>query len=80
MTITVFDLRSYTNAQWVEALTCPINRHGTREKHRCDDWELFKHPKWLVEHYHENGGPVAFARRRAEFVRTVEVPDDDYQI
>ena len=80
MTVTIFDLKSCANAQVVEALTCPINRHCTRRVHDCDDWELFKHQEWLTEHYNANGGPVMFARRRAEFIRTVEVPDEDFQI
>ncbi|MSR79085.1 MAG: hypothetical protein EXS59_02995 [Candidatus Taylorbacteria bacterium] len=75
-----FDHRSYTHAQVTEALTCPLNRDMTRREHNCDDWELFKHPGWLLWHYHENGGPKAFAARREEFVRVTEEPDEDYQI
>ena len=80
MTKITFDLRRYTRAQMVEALTCPLNRDMTRREHSCDDWELFKHPEWLMWHYHENGGPIAFAARRVEFVRVVEIPDEDFQI
>ncbi|MFA6446456.1 MAG: hypothetical protein WCW14_04390 [Candidatus Paceibacterota bacterium] len=73
MKVKQFDTANYTRAQMLEALTCPINRHCTRVEHGCDDWELFKHPEWLMQHYIERGGAVAFAKRRSEFIRDVEV-------
>lgn len=76
----IFDLGRYTRTQLQEALTCPLNRDMTRREHECDDWELFRHPEWLMRHYLENGGAIAFASRRADFVRQVEVPEEDYMI
>jgi hypothetical protein len=76
----VFDLQQYTKRQFVDALTCPINRHGTRVEHGCDDWALYEHPEWLMAHYFANGGPEAFAKRRDEFIRNIEVPDPPVQI
>ncbi len=80
MTQEIFDLGRYTRTQLQEALTCPLNRDMTRREHECDDWELFRYPEWLMSHYLENGGAKAFASRRAEFVRLVEVPEEDYAI
>jgi hypothetical protein len=60
----------------IEALLCPINRDGTRREHGCDDMGLFNNPQWLIEHYIQNGGAKEFEkRRRAEFLREVEIPD-----
>lgn len=71
----IFDFKKYELKQILEAVTCPINRHGTREEHGCDDWELFRHPELLIKHFVENGGAAAFAKRRAEFEREIEIPD-----
>lgn len=82
----VFDRVRYARVQLVDALTCPINRHATRLHHNCDDWFLHQHPDLLLMHYIKNGGAVAFARRREEFLQEVEIPDpvdethDHYQI
>jgi len=79
----VFDLKRYLHCQSLDALLCPINREMTRREHECDDWALLKNPGWLMIHYEANGGAVAFAKRRAEFIRKVEVPDipeEDYMI
>lgn len=70
-----FDLRKYTRAQIVDAISCPCNRHCTRVEHSCDDFELYKHPEWLLHHYIENGGAIAFAKRRKEFEREIEEPE-----
>lgn len=78
--VKVFDLARYTQAQIVDALTCPINRHCTRVEYGCDDWELHKHPDWLLTHYIKHGGAREFANRRKEFEREVTIPDEDYQI
>jgi len=72
----IFDRAKFLHKQVVEALTCPINRHGTRVEHECDDEWLGRHPDLLIKHYIENGGAAAFAKRRPEFVREVEIPDD----
>ena len=50
--------------QVIEALTCPLNRAMTMVERSCDEWTLFKHPEWLVQHYIENGGATAFAACR----------------
>ncbi len=75
MRIIIFMQTSYLHRQMVEAMTCPINRHGTRVEHGCDDWGLFYNPQWLMDHYVNNGGPKEFAKRRAEFQKEVEIPD-----
>ena len=67
----VFNTRAYTQAQLMEALTCPVNRHMTRIEHGCNDRELFKHPDWLLDHYVKFGGAEAFAKRRSEFEKEV---------
>lgn len=59
-----FDNHKYKDDQVIEALTCPVNRHCTREEHNCDDWVLFERPEWLMDHYITNGGAKAFAKRR----------------
>ena len=61
-----FNLRKYTRNQLIEALTCPVNRHTTRVEKKCDDWDLFHHPDWLISHYIKNGGAKAFAKHREE--------------
>jgi hypothetical protein len=50
--------------QAVEALTCPVNRFATMREHSCNEYELFLHPEWLIEHYAKYGGAEAFAKRR----------------
>ena len=62
----LFDAQRYNQDQVVEALTCPVNRHCTRVEHNCDDWELFQHPEWLLDHFITNGGAVAFSKHREE--------------
>ncbi|MEI6528467.1 MAG: hypothetical protein WCO10_02225 [bacterium] len=62
-----FNVEQYNLAQVVDAMTCPVNRHATRAEHNCDDWELYKHPEWLFNHYIKHGGALEFAKRRAEF-------------
>lgn len=64
-----FDLRRYTRAQIVDALTCPVNRHAVRTHYRWDDWELYRHPEVLLRWYIEHGGAKEFAKRRKEFER-----------
>ena len=76
MKIQVFDRSKYMQRQIIEALTCPINRHFTRLKHGCDDWGLWRNPSLLINHFIENGGAVEFAKRRADFLREVDVPDE----
>ena len=75
MKIKVFDTTAYNRQQLIEALLCPINRNGTREEYRCDDWGLFKNPQWLLEHFMKYGGAEAFARHREDFWKQVEIPD-----
>jgi hypothetical protein len=53
-------------SQMVEALTCPVNRYATMVEHSCDEYELFKHPDWLVEHYVKFGGATKNAQLRKE--------------
>ncbi|MEI6042446.1 MAG: hypothetical protein WCQ00_02680 [bacterium] len=62
-----FDPTLYNLKQIIQALTCPINRHATCVEHGCDEWELQKHPEWLIEHYIKYGGAVAFDKKRKEF-------------
>lgn len=65
----IFDISQYSKEQIIEALNCPVNRHCTRVEHKCDDWTLQEHPEWLIRHFVENGGAVAFAQKRKEFIR-----------
>lgn len=65
----IFDMSQYSREQIMEALNCPVNRHCTRVEHDCDDWDLQKNPNWLVKHFIDNGGAVAFAQKRKEFIR-----------
>ena len=71
----VFDLAAYTRDQLIDAMTCPLNRHATRVEHGCNDFDLHKHPEWLMEHYIRCGGAKAFEKRRGEYVRTCEFID-----
>ena len=72
MKTVVFNTAEYLKRQLVDALTCPINRHGTRVENKCDDWGLWRNPQLLVDHYIQNGGALAFAARRVEFFREIE--------
>ena len=75
-----FDLRLYKLEQIIEALTCPVNRHATREEHQCDDWHLHENPNLLIIHFIEKGGAEEFAKRRAEFLNFCELADKcEYQ-
>ena len=71
-----FDHRGYTSEQVFEALTCPVNRHSTRVKYKCNDFELFKHPEWLLDNYIKNSGAEGFAKRRDEFKSLCEHVQD----
>jgi hypothetical protein len=71
----IFDLKKYELAQIIDALTCPLNRFATMEEHRCDEWELHRNPRLLIEHYIRCGGAIEFSKRRDEFVREIEVED-----
>jgi hypothetical protein len=71
-----FDFRRYELKQIIEAINCPVNRHATREEHKCDDWYLHENPHLLVIHFVEKGGAVEFAKRRAEFLSLCELSDD----
>jgi len=74
-----FNFNKYNLDQIIESLTCPVNRHCTRVEHNCDDWELFKNPEWLIRHFTDNGGAVAFARHREEKKYWIEV-EDNYEL
>lgn len=80
MTVKIFRLNEYNEKQRVDALTCPINRHGTRVENNCDDWELWRNPRLLIEHYIRHGGADAFARRRDEFFQEVQIADEPVAI
>jgi hypothetical protein len=59
-----FNHHKYTDDQIIDALTCPVNRHCTRVERNCNDWDLYLHPGWLLEHYIACGGATEFAKRR----------------
>lgn len=40
------------------AFLCTKNRSMTMLEHSCDEWGLFYHPEWLLEHYFLNSGVV----------------------
>lgn len=70
-----FLFAKYNQDQIVMALTCPVNRHCSRVEHNCDDWELFRHPEWLLEHFITNGGAKEFAKRRQNKEYWIEQED-----
>ena len=59
-----FDMHKYSDDQIKDAFTCPVNRHCTRVEHDCNDWDLYNHPEWLLDHYIRCGGAKEFAKRR----------------
>jgi len=63
--------------QIVESLTCPLNRAMTMVEHGCNETELFAHPEWLINHYIEKGGAVAFAQRRKDALDPEPAPDPE---
>jgi hypothetical protein len=67
-----FDMTAYTRDQIKDAFLCPINRHSTRVKHKCNDFELYEHPEWLMDHYIKCGGAKEFAKRRDEYTNPCE--------
>jgi len=69
----VFNVHKYNQAQIVDSLTCPLNRHATRVEHQCDDFELHKHPDWLLDHYIKCGGAVYWETKREQYFDEVEV-------
>jgi len=75
-----FNFAKYMHDQLVDMLNCPLNRHATRVEHNCDDWELHKHPDWLINHYTEKGGAEYWAKKRKEYEEEIEEPEEDYQI
>lgn len=70
-----FNSHKYNDDQIIDALTCPVNRHCTRVEHDCDDWTLYKHPDWLLEHYIRCGGAKEFAKRRLNKEYWIEQED-----
>ena len=42
----------------VFAFLCTKNRSMTMLEHSCNEWGLFDHPEWLLEHYFLNSGVV----------------------
>jgi hypothetical protein len=71
----VFNFKKYTQDQIIDALTCPLNRHATRVEHNCDDWELHKHPEWLINHYIKCGGAEYWATKREQYIEEREVDE-----
>ena len=80
--IAVFDHTGSLHGQiLIDPLTCPITRQGTRVEHDCDDWDLWRNPNLLLEHYIKNGGATAFARKREEFLsRTAALNEIEFSI
>ena len=74
-----FNQHKYLDDQIWEAFLCPVNRHCTRVEHSCDDWELFKHPEWLLEHFIRCGGAEEFAKRRTDKAYWVEQEEKNEQ-
>ena len=73
-----FNDAKYNIDQICDALLCPLNRHYTRIEHNCNDWDLYRHPEWLLEHYIANGGAVRFAKHREEKEYWIE-KEEEYQ-
>jgi len=46
-------------------------------EHGCNETELFAHPEWLINHYIEKGGAVAFAQRRKDALDPEPAPDPE---
>ena len=51
----LINLKEFSVAKVVAALTDPGNRHETRVKHSCDDEKLFLHPDWLLANFETSG-------------------------
>ncbi len=60
------DEGAYYLLQILDALTCPLNRHATREERKCPDDELIRNPGWLVEHYEKYGGAAEWGTRHKD--------------
>jgi len=72
----IFDFKTYLRRQEQDALTSPLNRQATMRERSCNEEDLHEHPNWLMEHYIKFGGADAFSKRRPEFVRVIDVPDE----
>jgi hypothetical protein len=56
-----------------QAFLDPLNRLGTMQEHKCDDYGLYLHPNWLVIHYIKFGGADAFALERERMLALAEM-------
>lgn len=68
----VFNFRRYTIDQIVDAMTCPLNRFATMVEHSCNEYDLHKHPDWLIEHYIKHGGADYWATKREQYIQEIE--------
>ena len=62
------NLRKYTHDQMVDALLCPLNRFATTQEHSCNEYDLHKHPEWLLEHYVRCGGAKYWESKREQYM------------
>ena len=65
----LFDfIESRNGKQIAESFLCPVNRHATREEHKCSDEDFVVGNNYnrLIMHYLQNGGAKAFALKRKE--------------
>jgi hypothetical protein len=62
------NVRKYNHDQIVDALLCPLNRFATMVEHSCNEYDLHKHPEWLLEHYVRCGGAVYWASKREQYM------------
>ena len=68
--MTPLELRNFQQA--ITALNDHLNRHATRVEHQCDDVTLSEHPDWLIFHFVQSGGAIAFAQLSGTIEEFVE--------
>lgn len=67
------------NARQVQqAFLDPLNRFGTMQEHRCNEYDLYLHPDWLIVHYIQFGGAVAFAEEREKQLALAKLVPEYY--
>jgi len=67
------------NAKQVEeAFLDPLNRLGTMQEYKCDDYGLYLNRNWLILHYIKFGGAIAFAQERERLLALAAIVPEYY--